>query len=92
MKRKLSRTSIAMARRWRAATVHVAIVLMAIGRLEEIVADVVDVPAAAVVDEIVDAADAVDVQVAADGIADAVGRAGEGTKRLSPTDLHGSRK
>jgi hypothetical protein len=67
-----------------------ATVLAVIGRLEEIVADAVDVRAVA--DEIVDAAGAVDGPVAADGIADAAGQAEEGTKNLLPricTDSHG---
>ena len=75
-KRKLSRISIAMERRWRPA----AIVLAVIVRLEEIVADAVE--GLVVAGEIVDAAGAVEGLVAADGIVDAAGRAGEGTKNL----------
>jgi len=74
----MSRTSTAKAGQRRLAA---AIVLTVIVRMAETVVDAVVVPAAA--DEIVDAADAVDVLVAADGIvAGAAGRAGEGTKNL----------
>lgn len=58
------------------------IVLKAIVRTAEIVADAADVPAA--VDVIADAADAVAVPVAADAIADAAVQAGEGTKKFLP--------
>lgn len=65
-----------------------AIVLMAIVRTAETVADAVDVPAAVVV--IVDAAVVVDVPVAAVVIvADAAVLAAEGTKPFA-TDLRGS--
>ena len=76
MKRKPSRTSIVMARRWRAATVLAVIVLRA-----EIVVDAAEGRAAAGV--IADAAVAVDdpVVVAAAGvIVDAAARAGEDIK------------
>ena len=78
MKLRANRTSIAMERRNMlvAATGRTAIVRMA-----EIVVGAVDGPAVA--DGIVDAAGAVDGRAAvADEIADAAGRAGEGTKRF----------
>ena len=65
-----------MARRWQAVIVLKAIVR----RTAEIVADAVEDPAE--VDAIVDAAVAVDVPVAADGIVDAAGPAGEDTRNL----------
>jgi hypothetical protein len=75
-KRRANRTSIVTAHRWPAPTVRVGIVPRA-----EIVEDGVAGPVAA--DEIVGAAGAVDVPVAAAGaIADAAGRAGEDTKNL----------
>jgi len=70
---RASRTLIATARRWPAA-----IVLAAIVRLAEIVADAVDGRVAA--GEIVDAAGAVDGLVAVGGIVDAAGRAGDDTR------------
>jgi hypothetical protein len=66
------------------------IVLKAIVRTAEIVADAAVVPAVA--DGIVDAAGAVAVPVAAGVIADAAVRAGEDTKNLLPqiyADSHG---
>ena len=66
------------------------IVLTAIVRMAEIVADAVDVPVAA--GAIVDAAGAADGLVAAGGIVDAAGLAGEDTRTSLPriyTDSHG---
>jgi hypothetical protein len=90
MKRKASRISIATERRlWPAATGRVEIVLRG-----EIVAGAADGRAAA--GEIVDVGGAVDARaVVAGGIADAAGRAGEDTRKLSPriyADSHGWEK
>jgi len=65
------------------------IVLRAIDRTAETVADAVDAPAAAAA--IVAAAGAAEGLVAAEGIADAAGRAGEGTK-LFHADLRMDQK
>jgi hypothetical protein len=69
-----------MALRW-AQALLTEIVRAATDLPEEIVADAVVAPAAAV-DEIVDAVGAVDVPVAADVIADAVAPAAAGTKNF----------
>ena len=77
MKLRLSRTLIAMERRWRAV-----IVLEEIGLLVEIVADAADGRAAAGV--IVDAAGAVEGLVAVGGIVDAAGLVGDDTRTFPP--------